>query len=251
MDLGTAPAVSAALHQAVDHSIRLPDRAGGGADGRRLCGWQARRYGWEVPPAWITRSPAASLAGLQAAIEHFCRSRRRAAHPYMPFRAVPGLLGRELIEVPMVDATRADDLRPRRHPWALGAGAGLVVRQPAQPLGRVFTVEEQLALAGVVDRHGARVFSDEIHARWCIRAPCTALRLPVRRHGPPCADGDSASKAWSLPGLKAAQLVLSDDADVAHWARVGFCQHGARRLHAGVLLAAASRPRAASGWTAS
>ena len=35
---------------------------------------------------------------------------------------------------------------------------------PHNPLGRVFTVEEQLALAGVVDRHGARVFSDEIHA---------------------------------------------------------------------------------------
>ena len=67
---------------------------------------------------------------------------------------------------------------------ALGAGAGLVVHvNPHNPLGRVFTVEEQLALAGVVDRHGAGSSPTRSTPRSCIRAPCTALRLPVRRHG--------------------------------------------------------------------
>jgi cystathionine beta-lyase len=41
----------------------------------------------------------------------------------------------------------------------------------------------------------------------------------------------SASKAWNLPGLKAAQLVLSDAADAEHWADVGFLYgHGASTL---------------------
>jgi cystathionine beta-lyase len=49
----------------------------------------------------------------------------------------------------------------------------------------------------------------------------------------------SASKAWNLPGLKAAQLVLSDPADAEHWARVGFLYgHGASTL--GVLAATAA-----------
>jgi cystathionine beta-lyase len=38
----------------------------------------------------------------------------------------------------------------------------------------------------------------------------------------------SASKAWNLPGLKAAQLLLSNAEDAAHWAQVGFLfGHGA------------------------
>jgi len=38
----------------------------------------------------------------------------------------------------------------------------------------------------------------------------------------------SASKAWNLPGLKCAQLVLSNDADAARWEKVGFmAEHGA------------------------
>src|SRR5699024_5452155 len=41
----------------------------------------------------------------------------------------------------------------------------------------------------------------------------------------------SASKAWNLPGMKCAQLVLSNDADAAQWARVGSThEHGAANL---------------------
>ncbi|MGZ4538407.1 MAG: aminotransferase class I/II-fold pyridoxal phosphate-dependent enzyme, partial [Blastococcus sp.] len=49
----------------------------------------------------------------------------------------------------------------------------------------------------------------------------------------------SASKAWNLPGLKAAQLVLSDEDDAARWAEVGsVAAHGASTL--GVLAAVAA-----------
>jgi cystathionine beta-lyase len=41
----------------------------------------------------------------------------------------------------------------------------------------------------------------------------------------------SASKAWNLPGLKCAQLVLSNDSDAARWQEVGFmAEHGASNL---------------------
>ena len=62
----------------------------------------------------------------------------------------------------------------------------------------------------MVDRHGGRVFSDEIHA---------PLVYPGHRHVPYARSrrstaghtvtAISASKAWNLPGLKCAQLVLS------------------------------------------
>jgi cystathionine beta-lyase len=236
MDLGTAPAVTQALHEAVDQGRfgYLTTRAA--EEMARACSaWHARRYGWEVPPAWITPLPDV-IAGLQAVIEHFTPPGSPVVLPtpaYMPFRTVPGLLGRELIEVPMVerDGRATYDLDGIER--ALRAGAGLVVHvNPHNPLGRVFTAGEQLELADVVDRAGARVFSDEIHAPLvhpgAVHRPYASLSPVTARH---TLTATSASKAWNLPGLKAAQLVLSDGADADHWAGVGFLfGHGASTL---------------------
>jgi cysteine-S-conjugate beta-lyase len=236
MDLGTAPVVTRALHEAVDQARfgYLTTRA---ADemARACSGWHARRYGWEVPPEWI--SPLADVvAGLQAAIEHFTPPGSPVVLPtpaYMPFRTVPGLMGRELIEVPMVERDGRPTYDLDGIGRALDAGAGLVIHvNPHNPLGRVFTAGEQLELAAVVDRAGARVFADEIHAPLvhpgAVHRPYASLSPVTARHA---LTATSASKAWNLPGLKAAQLVLSDAADAEHWARVGFLYgHGASTL---------------------
>jgi cystathionine beta-lyase len=84
----------------------------------------------------------------------------------------------------------------------------------------VYSPAELAAVATVVDRHGGRVFADEIHA---------PLVYPGGRHVPyasvsPAAAGHcvtavSASKAWNLPGLKCAQLIVTGDADTAAWER--------------------------------
>jgi cystathionine beta-lyase len=244
MDLGTAPVVTQALHEAVDGARfgYLPAEVA--EEMARACsGWHARRYGWEVPPAWISPLPDV-IAGLQATIEHFTPPGSPVVLPtpaYMPFRIVPGVLGRELIEVPMVELDGRATYDLDGIDSALRAGAGLVVHvNPHNPLGRVFTAEEQLALADVVDRAGARVFSDEIHAPLvhpgAVHRPYASLSPVTARH---TLTATSASKAWNLPGLKAAQLVQSDAADAEHWARVGFLYgHGASTL--GVLAATAA-----------
>jgi len=233
MDFGTAPAITRALHDAVDAG-RLGYLPAPIADemARAYADWSARRYGWAVAPEQVT--PLADVvAGLQAAIEHFTPPGSAVVLPtpaYMPFLTVPALMGRELIQVPMVgDGGRATyDLDGIAQ--ALGGGAGLVVHvNPHNPLGLVFTAEEQLGLAAVVEDAGARVFADEIHAPLvypgAIHRPYAALSEATARH---TVTATSASKAWNLPGLKAAQLVLSNDDDVEHWAEVGFLySHGA------------------------
>jgi cystathionine beta-lyase len=236
MDFGTAPVVTAALHEAVDAARfgYLPPALA--EDMARACaGWHARRYGWEVPAEHIT--PLGDVvAGLQAAIEHFTPPGSAVVLPtpaYMPFLAVPQVMGRELIQVPMVaDAGRLTyDLDGIGR--ALDRGAGLVVHvNPHNPTGRVFTEAEQLALADVVDAAGARVFSDEIHAPLvypgAVHRPYASLSAVAAGHA---VTATSASKAWNLPGLKTAQLVLGNDADVRHWAEVGFLTaHGASTL---------------------
>jgi cysteine-S-conjugate beta-lyase len=92
---------------------------------------------------------------------------------------------------------------------------------PHNPTGRVFSEAEQLALAEVVERHGVRVFADEIHAPLvhpgAVHRPYASLSPVTAGH---TVTATSASKAWNVPGLKAAQLLLSNDDDVARWAPV-------------------------------
>jgi cystathionine beta-lyase len=233
MDFGTAPAVTTALHDAVDRGRLGYLTTEAATEMARACaGWQTRRYGWSVPPERIT--PLADVvAGLQAAIEKFTPPGTAVVLPtpaYMPFLAVPGALGRELIEVPMIvhDGRMTYDLDGIAR--AFEGGARLVVHvNPHNPLGRVFTAEEQLALADVVENAGARVFADEIHAALvhpgAVHRPYASLSPATARH---TVTATSASKAWNLPGLKAAQLILSNDEDAAYWERVGFLyRHGA------------------------
>ena len=78
--------------------------------------------------------------------------------------------------------------------------------------------------------------------------PYASLSPETARH---TVTATSTSKAWNVPGLKAAQLILSDADDVEHWARVGFL-YGARRLDAGRAGGDGRlRRRAATGWTTS
>jgi cystathionine beta-lyase len=236
MDFGTAPAVTAALHDAVERARFGYLTTEAAADMARACAdWQLRRYGWAVPPERIT--PLADVvAGLQATIERFTPPGSPVVLPtpaYMPFLAVPGALGRELVQVPMVDRDGRMTYDLDGIARAFAGGARLLVHvNPHNPLGRVFTAGEQLALADVVDDAGARVFSDEIHAplvhAGAVHRPYASLSKATARH---TVTATSASKAWNLPGLKAAQLILSNDEDAAHWERVGYqYTHGASTL---------------------
>jgi cystathionine beta-lyase len=96
----------------------------------------------------------------------------------------------------------------------------------------VFTRNELVELSRVVARYGGRVFSDEIHAPFVYPG---AQHVPYASVSPEAAahtiTATSASKAWNLPGLKCAQLILSNAADEERWARSGFLlEHGASNL---------------------
>ena len=233
MDFGTAEPVRRALHDVVDRGLLgylppwlLEEMS------RAWSGFAQQRFGWSVPPERV-RPLADVVSGLVAAIEHFSEPDRPIILPtpaYMPFLVVPRELGRDIIQVPMAhDGDRhVYDLDALEAAYAAG-GDLLVLVNPHNPIGRVLEPAEMLAIAEVVDRHGGRVFSDEIHAPLVYdghtHVPYASLSETTAAH---TVTAVSASKAWNLPGLKCAQLVLSNDADAARWQQVGtFAEHGA------------------------
>lgn len=226
MDFGVAPPIAKALHAAVERGTfgYLPPalRAGLAAACAR---WYERRYGWSVDPAGV--QPVADvLAGFTLVMEHFTRPDSPIIVPtpaYMPFRSVPPRHGRRVIEVPMIleDDRYVMDLDGIDRAYRAG-GHLLVLCNPHNPTGRVFTFGELRELTEVVDRHGGRVFSDEIHA---------PLTYPGHRHVPYASTSEtaaahtitatSASKAWNLSGLKCGQLILTAGHDLDTWRRIG------------------------------
>jgi len=236
MDFGTAPAVTATLHRAVDDAAfgYLPPHlehamAGAAAD------WQRDRYGWPIGADRIHPLPDV-LKGLEVAIARYSAPGSPVILPtpaYMPFRNVIALMDREVIEVPLALEGRRYTLDLAGIEAAFAAGAGLLVLcNPYNPVGRVFNRAELTDPADVVTRTGGRVFSDEIHAPLTFpgheHVPYASLSVETAAH---TITATSASKAWNLAGLKCAQIILSSDADAARWEEFGhYVSHGASTL---------------------
>ncbi len=234
MDFGAAPAIEAALIDVIKRADfgYLSDRAT--AEMADACSrWQADHYGWAVDPARVHPLPDV-ITGLQAAITVFSRPGSPVILPtpaYMPFLTVPASLGREIIQVPM---TAAKDGRPVLDLAGIDAafkrgGQLLILCNPCNPVGRVYDAAELAAVAEVVAANNGRVFGDEIHAPLIYpgsaHIPYASISETAAGHA---VTATAASKGWNLPGLKCAQLILSNDADAATWAEQGSTfEHGA------------------------
>ena len=191
-----------------------------------------RRYGWDVDPASIHPVPDV-LKALEIAITVFSRPGSAVILPtpaYMPFLTVPGYLGREIIQVQMRDDGGFFTLDLDAIGVAFRAGGHLLIFcNPYNPLGRVFTSGEMAQVTEVVDRHGGRVFADEIHGPLVYEGmrhiPYASTSATAALH---TLTATSASKAWNLPGLKCAEVILTSDPDRQRWEQMGFfASHGA------------------------
>lgn len=236
MDFGTAPVVTQALHDAVDRGLfgYLPPRLSE-AMAEACAAWHRDVYGWPILPEQV--HPIADvIKALELAIEHYSRPGAPVILPtpaYMPFLSVPPTLGRTVIEVPLLqtEGGYAMDLEALDAAYAAG-GQLLILCNPYNPLGKVFTTAELQAISEVVVRHGGRVFSDEIHSPVVYpgahHVSYASLSAATAGH---TLTSTSASKAWNLPGLKCAQLIISNDADAEIWDRIAMmAEHGAATL---------------------
>lgn len=213
-DFPTAPAVKDAVLEAAQremfgytpapHAHRLPEA---------VADFYSARYGWAPDPGHIALVPDV-VRGVLLAIEHFTAGAVIVPIPaYFPFLPIADAAGRERVDI---GSDNGLDLMEVEAAFKHGAGS-IIVTNPFNPGGWMFDAEELDQICAIARRYNGRVIVDEIHAPLTYG---TAHVCAAQRNPDVCITVTAASKAWNVAGLKCAQLIFSNDADVATWGQV-------------------------------
>lgn len=175
--------------------------------------WLLRRHGWQVETGWISFVPGIVRAQALALL-CFTHPGDRVAvmNPvYHPFFLVTQRLEREVVFSPLVLRDGHYHIDYARLEQDLDGCRVLILCNPHNPGGRVWTEDELRRVADICHRRGVMVLSDEIHAD---------LTLPGYRHHPFATVSPQAaaisltfmapSKAFNMPGLASSYAIAVD-----------------------------------------
>jgi cystathionine beta-lyase len=225
MDFPLAEPVKAALRDAIerdDTGYLGPDLAG---VPEAFAAFAERRLNWSVDPEQVSVATDV-MVGIEELLQAVTDPGAGVVvmpPVYPPFFHDVRRAGREVVEAPL--AGRDLDIGAIERALEAGAQAVLLCN-PHNPLGRVWSRAELSALADLAGEHGAWVISDEIHGPLAIDGAYTPY-LEVSHRGFALT---SASKAFNLAGLKLGLIVTAggEARDVAarispesHW-RAGY-----------------------------
>ncbi len=220
MDFGLAPSIASALHAAVDRGDTgyfYPGAELAVAEaGSRF--W-SNRFGWTVEPSTVFHVPDV-VEGLRRSVVHLTRPGSAvilSTPAYFPFFSMVDRAGRDAVIVrskPGDDGLWRLDMEGIERAFADGAGS-IVLCNPWNPVGRSLSAEEVAAVVATAERYDARVIADEVHSplTYAEGAHVVAAALSPET----VVTVTAASKAWNIPGLKAAQVILTNESDRDSW----------------------------------
>ncbi|CAA6692325.1 MULTISPECIES: MalY/PatB family protein [unclassified Lentimonas] len=215
MDFTTAPKITAALQQRLDHGIfgyTVPYEAPVNA----VLNYLERQHGYSAKAHWLNFLP-----GLVPAINLCCHafvasdeSVMTATPVYPPFLGAPDYANRELIKVPLcLDASDQWTLDFDAMEAAVKPNTKLfILCSPHNPVGRVYTEAELTRLGDFCEKHDLILISDEIHCDLVFDA--NAQHIVTAKLSETLAARTvtlmAPSKTYNLPGLACAFSVIED-----------------------------------------
>ncbi|HEY1644353.1 MAG TPA: aminotransferase class I/II-fold pyridoxal phosphate-dependent enzyme [Streptosporangiaceae bacterium] len=209
MDFDIAEPVKDAVRAALDAGD--VGYAHKGQLGEAFTGFAGRRLGWSPDPEHIFAIPDVMTGIAEVLLALTPPGSGIVINPpvYPPFFFRVALLGRHIVAAPLrrdeqtggydLDLDRLDQVLAREDVSAY------VLCSPHNPLGRVWTRDQLLAVADLCQRHGTELVVDEIHAPLVLpgagarHVPFLSLDHPVTERAYAFT---SATKAWNIPGLK-------------------------------------------------
>ena len=220
MDTPLAPPIAEALTTA----LRLGDTGyvNKGAFAEAFCEFALARFGWTVGPERCAVVPDV-MAGIDAVLDLVTAPGDGvviSTPSYPPFFSFLALAGRQVVEAPlgrMYSGGYELDLDRLASQFARPDVTACLLSNPHNPTGLVFSRDELLAIGGLAQRYSIRLLVDEIHAPLVYAGAAHTPILALADESEAAARAfvvTSASKAWNLPGLKAALVVAGPEASL-------------------------------------
>ena len=216
MDFRTAPAITEALRQRVEHGIfgytRVPD-----AYYEAVVNWFARRHGWQMQQEWIlyTISVVPALSATIKALTEPGDKVLMQTPVYNCFFSAIRNNGCEIADNRLIceNNTYQIDFEDLERKASDDKVKLMLLCNPHNPAGRVWTREELTRIGEICLRHGVIVVSDEIHCEFAYPGhaytPFASISDDFLHRSVTCV---SPSKAFNIAGLQIANIVCADEA---------------------------------------
>ena len=215
MDFRTAPAITEALKQRVEHGIfgytRVPDEYY-----EAVTAWFKRRHGWDIRREWMiyTSGVVPAISAIIKALTGPGDKVLVQTPVYNCFFSSIRNNGCEVASSPLVyeDRTYRMDLEDLERKASDEKTKVMLLCNPHNPAGRVWTREELTAVGEICIRHGVTVVSDEIHCELVYSGhrhiPFASIWDDFLRHS---VTWVSPSKAFNIAGLQIANIIAPDE----------------------------------------
>ena len=214
MDFRSPDSVVEALKKAVDHGIFGYSRADESYFDA-VAAWYQKRHHLTLQPEWMTCTPGIVFA-LSIAVRAFTQEGDAVLiQPpvYHPFSRAILRNKRTLVGNPLVlkDGHYEMDLEDLEQKVLDEHVKLMILCNPHNPVGRVWTREELTALADICLRHHVYVISDEIHGDFVWRGheqtPYASISEEACLHSMMCT---APSKTFNLAGMATSNLFIPD-----------------------------------------
>ncbi|WP_018921806.1 MalY/PatB family protein [Salsuginibacillus kocurii] len=212
MDFKVPQEILDALQEVVDHGVFgyhfPPDSLK-----EEIRSWLDRRFDYAINPQQIVFTP-----GVVPAIHHLIQTFTNEGDGiviqtpvYYPFFALVKENNRKLLENPLTDETSGFTMNFEHLEEQFKNGAKmLILCSPHNPIGRVWTEEEQRRLAELCEKYGVFVVSDEIHADLIFKGKHLPFSNVARDYSINLATCMAPSKTFNLAALQMSYVIFDD-----------------------------------------
>lgn len=232
MDFQVAQEITAGLQAAVDHGIY------GYSDAKEayfqaVAQWMKKHHGWEVQPDWLVKTPGVVFA-IAMAVRAFTQEGDSVliqSPVYYPFRQTIERNHRICVDNTLTEKNHHYEmnLQDLEQKIVENRVKLFILCSPHNPVGRVWSREELLAVSEICLKHHVIIVCDEIHHDFVYpgytHTVLADLSKQVREITVTCT---APSKTFNLAGLQVSNIFISNEGlrekFVKEIGKTGYCE---------------------------